>query len=148
MLSGKSSFPFSFYTVFRLAEQHSFGRTLGANPASLPVQEAARQDAETTRWTHHKPEAAWRLSREKAAPEGLQNEGGPPRGLSVEARRTQNELEVGRLAAARRSSEDREAVAALQELKHRRPRQETEASLQTGQLATVHSLLKLKFKSH
>jgi hypothetical protein len=131
----------------------AFGRPLGAsNPgaASLLVSETPerpRQVAEAARWTPFQGEAAWRRppgedhiqrpEEPRGPTEGISrrpSEAGP-RGLSVEARREEAE---GRGREEERGAggigQEREAAAALQELKYLRPRQaDIQATTQTGQ---------------
>ncbi len=135
----------------------AFGRPLGdSNPgaASLLVSETPerpRQVAEAARWTPYQGEAAWRRppgedhiqrpltaqAEPRGPTEGISrrpSEAGP-RGLSVKARREEVE---GRRREEERGAggigQEREAAAALQELKYLRPRQaDIPAATQTGQ---------------
>jgi hypothetical protein len=134
----------------------AFGRPLGAsNPgaASLLVSETPewpRQVAEAARWTPYQGEAAWRRppgedhiqrplnshAEPRGPTEGRRPSEAGPRGLSVEPRREEVE---GRRREGERGTggigqeREREATAALQELKYLRPRQADPATTQTGQ---------------
>ena len=132
----------------------AFGRPLGAsNPgaASLLVSETPerpRQVAEAARWTPYQGEAAWRRppgedhiqrpltshAEPRGPTEGRRPSEAGPKGLSVEARREEVE---GRRREEERGAggigQEREAAAALQELKYLRPRQaDIPATTQTG----------------
>ncbi len=124
-----------------------------SNPgaASLLVSETPerpRQVAEAVRWTPYQGEAAWRQppgedhiqrpEEPRGPTEGISrrpSEAGP-RGLSLEPRR--EEADGGRRREEERGAggigQEREAAAALQELKYLRPRQaDIPATTQTGQ---------------
>ncbi len=146
-----------YVIVYSCPVEPAFGRPLGAsNPGadSLLVSETPKrpqQVAEAARWTPFQGEAAWRRppgedhirrpltaqAETRGPTEGISrrpSEAGP-RGLSLEPRREEVE---GRRREEEKGAggigQEREAAAALQELKYLRPRQaDIPATTQTGQ---------------